>query len=100
MSSKEMNKVLLKIEESEDSNYLKQKLLSVLPKAVYFEKKGKHFGLHLKSYCHFTSPIRRYADLTVHRALGFALGWEKNSYPLSETLQLICEIIITKKLTK
>ena len=93
ISSKEINKILLAIEGSDKSNYFKQKLLSLLPKAVYFEKKDKHFGLNLKSYCHFTSPIRRYADLTVHRALGFALGWEKNSYPANETLQLICEII-------
>ena len=93
MSSKEMSKILSTIEGSEKSNYLKQKLLGLLPKAVYFEKKGNHFGLHLKAYCHFTSPIRRYADLTVHRALGFALGWEENSYPLNETLQFICETI-------
>ncbi len=93
LSSKEMNKILLVIERSGHSNYFKQKLLGLLPKAIYSQGKANHFGLHLKSYCHFTSPIRRYADLTVHRALNFALGWEKNSYPLNETLQLICETI-------
>jgi len=93
ISSMDINKILLSIDGSDKSNYLKQKLLSLLPKAVYLEKTEKHFGLNLKSYCHFTSPIRRYADLTVHRALGFALGWEKDSYPLNQTLQFICEII-------
>ena len=97
ISSQEMNKILLAIEGSHNSNYLKQKLLGLLPKALYFEKKGNHFGLHLKSYCHFTSPIRRYADLTVHRSLGFLLGWERNFYPRNETLQLICEIINFKE---
>ena len=92
-SSKEINKVLLKIEGSQQSNYLKQKVLSLLPKAIYFEKKGRHFGLNLKSYCHFTSPIRRYADLTVHRALSIALGWEKHSYLSNKTLEAICEKI-------
>ncbi|OUX43132.1 hypothetical protein CBE37_02595 [bacterium TMED277] len=93
ISSKEMNKILLVIEGSDNSYYLKQKLLGLLPKAVYSQGKANHFGLHLKSYCHFTSPIRRYADLTVHRALSFALGWEKNYYPLNETLRLICDTI-------
>ncbi len=93
ISSIEINKILLSIDGSDNSNYLKQRLLSLLPKAVYLEKTENHFGLNLKSYCHFTSPIRRYADLTVHRALGFALGWEKDSYPLNQALQFICEII-------
>ena len=92
-SSKEINKIILKIEGSQQSNYLKQKVLSLLPKAIYFEKKGSHFGLNLKSYCHFTSPIRRYADLTVHRALSIALGWEKHSYQSTKTLEAICEKI-------
>jgi ribonuclease R len=43
-------------------------------KAVYTPKNGGHFGLNLTHYTHFTSPIRRYADLIVHRALISTLG--------------------------
>jgi ribonuclease R len=41
--------------------------------AVYSPENAGHFGLHLRRYAHFTSPIRRYADLLVHRALMKAL---------------------------
>ncbi len=43
-------------------------------KAVYSPRDTGHFGLALRNYAHFTSPIRRYADLEVHRALIAALG--------------------------
>ncbi len=43
-------------------------------KAVYSPRDSGHFGLALRNYAHFTSPIRRYADLEVHRALIAALG--------------------------
>jgi ribonuclease R len=51
--------------------------LRSLKLAVYSTRNAGHFGLALKSYCHFTSPIRRFPDLMVHRALKKALQGEK-----------------------
>ena len=50
-----------------------EKVLQSLPEAVYAAGNAGHFGLALAAYAHFTSPIRRYADLLVHRALISAL---------------------------
>jgi ribonuclease R len=49
-------------------------LRATCPPALYGTVHGAHDGLGVRSYCHFTSPIRRYADLAVHRALLAALG--------------------------
>jgi ribonuclease R len=51
--------------------------LRSLKLAVYATRNAGHFGLGLDSYCHFTSPIRRYPDLMVHRALKKAILHEK-----------------------
>jgi ribonuclease R len=49
-------------------------LLRSLKLAVYSAENSRHFGLGLPAYAHFTSPIRRYPDLVVHRAIKRALG--------------------------
>ena len=49
-----------------------------MTQAYYAKSDLSHFGLNLRKYTHFTSPIRRYADLIVHRALIAAHGWDKD----------------------
>jgi ribonuclease R len=52
---------------------LRTQLLRSLKKAVYRHTPDGHFGLHKKDYSHFTSPIRRYSDLVVHRVFDYYL---------------------------
>ena len=60
--------VLLSIRGRSDENDLKTELLRCLMRARYSPRPLGHYGLAKGDYCHFTSPIRRYADLVVHRA--------------------------------
>ncbi|MDW8371506.1 MAG: ribonuclease R, partial [Geminicoccaceae bacterium] len=58
-----------------------QLVLRCQAQAVYSPRNIGHFGLHLRRYAHFTSPIRRYADLIVHRALIRVLGLGAGGLP-------------------
>lgn len=64
---KEIQKLLSEIKEEDD--YLKTQLLRLMAKAIYSIDNIGHFGLASSCYTHFTSPIRRYPDLIVHRLL-------------------------------
>ena len=65
---------LLKVLSTHPQGYtLRTQLLRSLKKAVYRHTPDGHFGLHKKDYTHFTSPIRRYSDLVVHRVFDFYL---------------------------
>jgi len=68
------NNILKAVEGKEHEELVNQVVLRSQSQAEYSPQNIGHFGLNLLKYAHFTSPIRRYADLIVHRALVGALG--------------------------
>lgn len=66
-SREELARVAAQIREHEDTQILTTALLRAMMRARYATQPMGHFGLSKTDYCHFTSPIRRYADLLVHR---------------------------------
>jgi len=72
-SRREILKVLAQISVHPQSYFLKTKFLRSLKRAEYRAEPDGHYGLNKIYYAHFTSPIRRYADLTVHRAIAFLM---------------------------
>ncbi|GAA3716859.1 ribonuclease R [Sphingomonas cynarae] len=70
------NHILTRIGEADFRPQVMEQVLRTQTQAYYAPANQGHFGLSLGSYAHFTSPIRRYADLVVHRALAgaYALG--------------------------
>jgi ribonuclease R len=66
--------LLERVRERPDAPLLQSVLLRSQSLAVYLPEQPGHFGLALGEYAHFTSPIRRYPDLLVHRAIRHALG--------------------------
>lgn len=87
---------LLKIaEEREQKEMVSEVVLRSQRQAIYDTENAGHFGLNLARYAHFTSPIRRYADLTVHRALvkAFKLGPHGQTAKEAQELSQIAEQI-------
>lgn len=75
------NKVLVQTETSEHKDLVHQVVLRSQSQAEYSPANLGHFGLNLRRYAHFTSPIRRYADLIVHRALVASLSLGAGGLP-------------------
>lgn len=76
LRTRDLNRLLSQAEEGEDHHLVSMNILRAMQQAYYGTKNFGHFGLALRKYTHFTSPIRRYADLMTHRALITAHGWE------------------------
>lgn len=66
---KDYAKLLEKVEGRPDAHVIQSVLLRSLSQAIYSPEQKGHFGLAFEEYAHFTSPIRRYPDLVVHRAI-------------------------------
>jgi ribonuclease R len=74
ITSRHLNQLLAKVEGKPEAPLINEIVLRSQSQAVYGSYNIGHFGLSLEEYAHFTSPIRRYADLIVHRSLVKELG--------------------------
>ena len=74
MRPAQFNSILERVRGADNENLVNEVVLRSQSQAEYSPANIGHFGLNLRRYAHFTSPIRRYADLIVHRALIAALG--------------------------
>ncbi|MDP3744624.1 MAG: ribonuclease R [Methylotenera sp.] len=75
--AKDYGKLLDKIRERPDAQLLQTVLLRSMQQAVYSPDNVGHFGLAYEAYAHFTSPIRRYPDLLIHRAIKAVLNGDR-----------------------
>jgi len=71
---RDFSRILSSLEGRDDRALIQMLILRSQSLAAYQSENGGHFGLALESYAHFTSPIRRYPDLLVHRALAHGLA--------------------------
>lgn len=84
LDSKKLNDLIMQAEAKPEERLVKSTILRSMAKAIYTTKNIGHFGLAFTCYTHFTSPIRRYPDVLVHRLLQHYLDGgkspEKNAY--------------------
>jgi len=87
------NQLMRQVKETEEEGVINELAVRSMAKAIYSTKNIGHYGLGFKNYTHFTSPIRRYADLLVHRVLDRILISKTGRNYSLEQLTKICEHI-------
>jgi ribonuclease R len=93
----ELQRLLALIQGKPEEQALKVALLKSLKRARYSPQPLGHYGLAKTNYLHFTSPIRRYADLVAHRALGSRNGKYRSQLDMSEIASIAEHISTTER---
>ena len=94
--SRDFAKVLRIAKGREDENIIKTVVLRTMKQATYTPINDGHFGLAFEDYTHFTSPIRRYPDLLVHRAIKRVLR-SKSRPPSKKMIELGAHLSMTER---
>lgn len=84
-----INKLLVDVKNKKEQGMIEMLAVRSMPKAIYTTKNAGHYGLGFEYYTHFTSPIRRYPDVMVHRLLEARLNGTK--YSNQDDLEKLCK---------
>lgn len=84
---KELQQLLIKIKNTKEESLINNMMLRSLRKAIYSPDSSSHFGLAAQYYCHFTSPIRRYPDLQIHRIIKGQLNGKYSESELNKLFE-------------
>jgi len=87
----DFQELLVKAKNQPYSTALSKIMLRSMQKARYSPENLGHFGLALRDYCHFTSPIRRYPDLSIHRIISYMLDGKLTDKKLNELFEFVEE---------
>ncbi|MCX7651603.1 MAG: ribonuclease R [Bacteroidia bacterium] len=88
--TRSLNELVVAIEGKPEAHIIQSIAIRSMPKALYTPNNIGHYGLGFTHYTHFTSPIRRYPDLVVHRILAAVLEGHPTPYPDVGRLNEIC----------
>lgn len=97
---KEIQKLLLRIEDTPEEALISRITLRSMKQAKYTVANIGHFGLSAKYYCHFTSPIRRYPDLQIHRIIKESLHGKLNEKRLQHFEKILHEVATHSSMTE
>ena len=97
---KEFQKLLGKIEDTPEEAMISRLALRSMKQARYTTENTGHFGLAVKYYCHFTSPIRRYPDLQIHRIIKENLAGKLGERRQNHYFNLLPDVAISTSSTE